>query len=448
MSRRALRLLLVVWLLIAAGSGGLGTAVARVESVPGARPAVETPIPASSAPVPVPPPAASAVADPGWARLGRKTGVQMMLADGGDLWQGRVWYQHVRAARQLVGEGGYAVEVVPLEDVTDPLGVARWQFFLDLCADQHLIPVLRLATTYDHQHNYWIAPPPDAGGRGYHDVAARYAEFIARLHWPTLVHYVVVGNEPNRGDEWENHPDPAAYARFLSDVGSALHRVGATVLGPALDTFAPNSRGQLLNGFRYLDAETFIDGMAAAEPTAFNVIDVWASHAYPLDPFREDPSKQIFRIDDLDPGSFHRHPPPGLFNRGVNSYDWELWVAAPYLGARAATLPVLITETGWRHTSDEASPGDAAHADLSDEVLADYVDLAFNGNRGRYPNLPSTGWTPWNDDPRVLGAVLFALDGDPRFWSHSNYVTIDVWGNLEGVSPAFKRIQAWTSGRG
>lgn len=446
MSRRALKALLVVSFLFALGGVSLGRALARVTSTPYARPAIETPFPASSAPIPLPPPVVTPVADPGWAHLGRKTGVQMMLADGGDLWQGRVWYQHVRAARQLVGEGGYVVEVVPLEDVTDPLGVERWQFFLDLCADQHLIPILRLATTYDHQHNYWIAPPTDSDGKGYRDVAARYAGFVAALRWPTPVHDVVVGNEPNRGDEWANHPDPAAYDRFLLDVGSALHPVGATVLGPALDSYAPNSRGQPLNGIRYVDAETFIEGMGAADPSVFAVIDVWASHAYPLDPFREDPSKQSFQIDDLDPSAVHRRPPAGLFNRGVNSYDWELWVAAPYLGARAATLPVLITETGWRHTSDESSPGDAAHADVSEELLADYVDLAFNGNHGRYPDLPSTGWTPWNDDPRVLGAVLFALDGDPRSWGHTNYVDIDIWGNLVGVSPAFTKIRAWTSG--
>ena len=35
-------------------------------------------------------------------------------------------------------------------------------------------------------------------------------------------HYVIVGNEPNRGDEWSDQPNPAEYARYLRDVGNAL----------------------------------------------------------------------------------------------------------------------------------------------------------------------------------------------------------------------------------
>lgn len=425
---------------------GLAQPFAFVEArsanrIPGETPGRGSTIP----PVPTATPNQAGTIDPAWARTGRKTGVQLMLADGGDLWAGRVWFEHVAYARKLVGEGGYVLEVVPLEDVIDPLGVQRWQYFMDLCAEEHVVPILRLATTYDHQNRLWIAPPTDPDQTSYHVVAARIASFVGQLRWPTPTHDVVVGNEPNRGDEWGNHPDPAAYARYLVDVGAALHGVGATVLGPTLDPYAPNSRGQLLGGIRYVDAESFLLGMASAAPAAFATIDVWASHAYPMDPFRDDPSRRAFQIDDLDPRAPHRIPPAGIANRGVNSYDWELWLAAPFLGRRALTLPVMITETGWRHRSTEISPGDATNAELSSEQLARYVDLAFNGNQDRYPNLPTSGWTPWNDDPRVLGAILFALDGDPRYWSHSNYLSIDVWGNVLGTDPAFSLIAAWAN---
>jgi hypothetical protein len=443
MSRRFFPILGAALLLCALLLGS-GPATGPAEARPDARLPVDTsPGTSGAVAVPTATPGPAPPADPAWAHLGNKVGVQLMLADGGDLWSDYVWYHHVRYARQLVGDGGWVVEVVPLEDMTDPLRVARWQYFLDLCAEEQLVPVLRLATTYDHQHQYWIAPPTDADGRGYRDLGALYATFIASLRWPTSNHDVVLANEPNRGDEWGNAPDPAAYARFVVDVGAALHAVGATVLGPTLDTYAPNSRGQLLDGVRYVDAETFLLGMAAADPRSLATFDVWAAHAYPLDPFREDPSKQTFRIDDLDPTAIHRTPPPGIYNRGVNSYDWELWLAAPYLGARAATIPVLITETGWRHTSSAASPGDATHAEITSDLLATYVDLAFNGNHGRYPSLPSTGWTPWDDDPRVLGAALFALDGDPRYWSHSDFIDVDIWGNVVGVDPAFNAIRKW-----
>lgn len=39
-----------------------------------------------------------------------------------------------------------------------------------------------------------------------------------------------------------------------------------------------------------------------------------------------------------------RPPPDGLYNRGINGYDWELWKLHSY-GVRH--IDVLITETGW-----------------------------------------------------------------------------------------------------
>jgi hypothetical protein len=377
-----------------------------------------------------------------------KYGIHLLLDDDGKYpdpvhWSPTVWPEHLAYARKLVGEGGYVQEVIRLDD----LNVAKWQQFLDLCAHEHLVPIVRLASTYDHKLLLWNAPPTDPDGRGYTRVAQRYRDFLARLRWPTATHYVIVGNEPNRGDEWGNHPDPAAYARFLVDVGAALHEIGVTVLAPSLDTYAPNSNGQPIDGYRYLDAETFLDEMAAANPTAFSAIDVWSSHAYPLGPFVADPSKQVFQVDYAFGAKNPRHqtPPPGIYNRGVNSYHWDLWKVAPYLGIRAASLPVMITETGWRHRgSQNPQAKDRANADVPDDLLAAYVDLAYHGNGGRYPDLPATGWIPWDDDPRVLGAVLFALDGYPRDWGHTNWLKLDQKGNVIGAFSAFQEMSQWT----
>ena len=378
----------------------------------------------------------------------RKYGVHLLLDDDGRYpdpvhWSPNVWPEHLAYARKLVGEGGYVQELIRLDD----LNVGKWQSFLSLCTREHLVPIVRLASTYDHALLQWNAPPTDADGRGYKVVARRYRDFLAQLHWPTTTRYVIVGNEPNRGDEWGNQPDPSAYARFLVDVGAALHEIGATVLAPSLDNFAPNSNGHLIAGYRYVDAETFLDDLAAANPAALTTIDVWSSHAYPLGPFIVDPSKQAFQIDYLFGATNSRHqtPPPGLYNRGVNSYHWELWKLARYLGDRAASLPVMITETGWRHRgSQDPRAKDAANADVPDDRLAAYVDLAFHGNAGRYPDLPSTGWTPWENDSRVLGAVLFALDGYPGDWGHTNWIDLGPSGDVIGVSAAFQAMSQWS----
>jgi hypothetical protein len=386
--------------------------------------------PISPTPIPLPPTLAPA----SWALLGNKYGIHLLLDDDRDHWVPDVWPEHLQAARQIVGEGGYVVQLIRLDD----LDVARWQLFLDLCAQEHLIPILRLVTTFDHDNKWWNAPPKDADGQGYTKAARRYREFLSALKWPATPRYAIVHNEPNRGDEWSNQPNAAEYAQFLLDVGQALRSIGVTVLGPALDLYAPHSNGQIIAGYRYIDAETFLDEMAAARPEAFDVIGVLAAHAYPPDPFRFDPSRQEFRIDYAfgaqNPN--HLEPPAGLYNRGINSYRWELWKLEQLIGPRAATLPVLITESGWRHgPTQDPEARDSVHAEISFETQSAYLDLAFRGNGGRYPDLPDTGWTPWNDDPRVLGVVLFALGGYPKDWGHTNWVTVDDLGHVTGFYP-------------
>jgi hypothetical protein len=357
-----------------------------------------------------------------------------LLDDDRNHWLPDVWPQHLQAARRIVGEGGYVIQLIRLDD----LDVQRWQFWLDLCSQEHLIPIIRLATTFDHESKWWNAPPKDAAGRGYTEVARRVRNFLVQLRWPSETRYVIVHNEANRGDEWSNQPAPAEYARYLFDVGQALREVGFTVLGPALDMYAPHTNGQLIAGYRYMDAETFLDGMALAQPGVFDVIDVWASHAYALDPFRLDPSRQEFRIDYAFGATnpHHLEPPEGIYNRGVNSYRWELWKLEQIIGPRAATLPVLITETGWRHgPSQDPDARDQVHAEISFEIQSAYLDLAFYGNGGRYPGLPESGWTPWSQDQRVIAAVLFALGGFPKDWGHTNWVEVDKLGRITGYYP-------------
>jgi hypothetical protein len=362
------------------------------------------------------------------AQLPNKLGLHLLLADARHDWPIGLWPEHLQYARQAVGEWGLVVELIRLDDL-DP---TRWQRFMDLCTELHLTPMLRLATTHDQAHGHWTTPPLDPDGT-YRTVAGQYARFITILRWPSNDHYVIIGNEPNHGGEWGARPDPAAYARFLIDVADALHAADpqAKVLNAGFDPYTPHTGSHpFSDGRYYMDEETFLDEMIAAYPDVFTRLDGWASHAYPPGPFSAGPWQQSYGIDWLNDAVNPRHiePPPGIYNRGVNAYKWELFKLSTY---GLPPLPVLITETGWRHaettvldTLDNGDPLPQA------ELVAQYVDLALRGNNGRYPDLPEAGWTPWLTDDRVLGVVFFALDGHPAFWGHTNWLVLDSQGGV------------------
>ncbi len=360
-----------------------------------------------------------------------KHGVHLLLDDGRNHWPEERWGEHLRYARAAVGEWGFVTQIVRGDD----LNPARWQRFLDLCAELHLTPILRLATTYDRDGNWWRAPEPGPGD-GYGDPAAQYADFFAALAWPTAEHYIVVGNEPNHGNEWSGRPDPAAYARYLAEVAGALHAAdpGARILNAGFDPFTPNTGGQLLiEGMAYWDEESFLDAMVAAEPDVFTHLDAWASHAYPLGPFSAGPWEQTYQVDYVygTPPPGRQTPPGGIVNRGINGYTWELWKLSTY---GVPELPVFITETGWRHaetTKPETTDGGEALPDAA--TVARYFELAWYGNAGRVPEWPNASWQPWQDDARVVAVTPFALNGSPFEWGHTNWLMLDSQGNISGV---------------
>lgn len=68
-------------------------------------------------------------------------------------------------------------------------------------------------------------------------------------------------------------------------------------------------------------------------------------------------------------------------------------------------------------------------------LVADYLDLAWRGNGGRYPDFPETGWTPWSTDRRLLGVVIFAFNGTPVEWGHTSWLRLDHSGTILGTAP-------------
>lgn len=364
-----------------------------------------------------------------------------MLDDGRNVWPMELWPLHLHYARQAVGPGGYVTELVR----SDALDVRRWQRFFDLCAEYELKPILRLATTYALEERWWRPPEPDADG-GYHTVAARYAAFVRALVWPTEEHYVIIGNEPNHGNEWGGRPDPPAYARFLVDVATAIRAVDPQVriLNAGLDPYTPHTGSRpFVDGLYYMDAETFMDEMVLAVPDVFTYLDIWCSHSYPLGPFTEPPWRQAYARDLLHDAFNPQHlePPSGIYNRGINGYEWELFKLASY---GVTGLPVMITETGWRHAESSdplAADGGPGLPDAA--TVARYLNLAMYGDHERDSEPPAEGWLPWQDDSRVLAVTPFAFNGLPREWGHTNWLALDGAGEILGAYPAF---EIWVKG--
>lgn len=363
-----------------------------------------------------------------------KQGIHLLLDDGRNVWAIEQWPDHVSAAHAIVGDGGYVVQLVQQND----LDVAKWNRFMALCADYNLQPIIRLATDFDDDNGWWVRPTPDDDGH-YFGVAAQFAIFLAQLDWPTTPR-IIVGNEPNHGTEWGGRPQPAAYALFLRDVATTVRSAlpAAIIMNAPVDHYAPHTGNQPFTGnLYYMDAESFLDGMYSADPDIFTLIDAWASHPYPMGAFIQPPWEQSFGIDYINDASNPDRlmPPDGIYNRGINAYEWELLKLASY---GISELPIYITETGWRHNAYDP----ATYPTYPDpDTVARYVDLAMNGNTGRYPDLPTDGWTPLNDDPRVVAVVFFALDGHPREWAHTSWLDMDVQGGINGVLPMAMAFQ-------
>lgn len=362
-----------------------------------------------------------------------KLGVHMLLDDGRNTWSTDLWPTHFEYAQRVAAPGGIVVQLVRSDD----LDIARWQLFMDLAAQHNLTPVLRLATTFDEEAGWWRAPEPGADG-GYTQWGQRYADFVNGLDWPTSQKHLILLNEPNNGVEWSGQPEPAAYARFVMDVAAAL-RVevpDVVLLNAALDLYAPHTGAAPFAGTnrRSVDANTFMDAMHAAEPEVFAQFDIWNNHSYPLGPFRLHPRAQEFHFDDIGGAVVAAQTPPaGTFNRGINGYAWELWRLEQF---GVTDIPVMITETGWRHAeTTDAGSLDAGADYPSATLVAQYYDMALRGSQSPYTTGALT-WTPWLADERVIAVAPFALNGVPHEWGHTNWLALDETGAvLETYAP-------------
>jgi hypothetical protein len=224
------------------------------------------------------------------------------------------------------GDWGYVTIPIQASD----RNVDKWQKFMDDCARRHLIPLIRLATTGDYfVQGSWSEPSN-------YDVLD-FANFLNALNWPTKNRYVIIFNEPNRGDEWGGTPDPDAYAQILDYSSQIFKQTNPNffVIAAGLDNAAANVPGASIDEF------SFMQQMDNADPGIFAKIDGLASHSYPNPGFASSPSNN---------------------RMGIYSFYYQDNLVEELSGKR---LPVFITETGW--TSDR----------ISDSMQADYYAQAF-----------------------------------------------------------------------
>jgi hypothetical protein len=244
------------------------------------------------------------------------------------------------------GDWGYVTIPIQVSDKN----LDKWQKFMDDCARRHLIPIIRLATTGDYFiQGSWSEPSK-------YDVLD-FANFLNSLNWPTKNRYIVVFNEPNRGDEWGGTPNPATYAEILNYATKIFKQTNSNffVISAGLDNAASNISGKAIDEYQ------FMQEMNDANPGIFAEIDGLASHSYPNPGFSASPS---------------------TYRMGIYSFYYQNNLIYELTGKK---LPVFITETGW--TSDK----------ISDKTQIYYYAEAF----ANY----------WND-PEIVAVTPFILRAD------------------------------------
>lgn len=207
------------------------------------------------------------------------------------------------------GDWGYITVLVESKDRKHD----KWQEFFNDLRRRHLIPLVRIAT--GPEGNYWKRP--------YEGEEQAWADFLDALNWPTKNRYVTIYNEPNHGQEWGNQVDAKSYAKTLDQTITALKNKNRDffVLNAGFDASTPSQPP------KYEDQLTFMRQMEEEVPGIFNKLDGWVSHSYPNPEFA---------------GS------PEAVGRGtVRTYVWEIQQLRNF--GVTKSLPVFITETGWKH---------------------------------------------------------------------------------------------------
>jgi hypothetical protein len=256
--------------------------------------------------------------------------------------------RYIHAAAELVnangGDWGYLTVVFTADERDSAQGELLLQQLLDRCFEQHLQPIIRVATRFDVGTETWSRPEADD--------AEKWRAFLEKGRWPTKRVWVIAGNEPNLGREWGGEVDSYSYAQYLSRF---------------VDVFADSERFKVVNGPldasngtempKMQDAYEFLLGMEEAVPGIFSRLAGWASNPYSV-PHHGDGLRYTHR-----------------------AYEAEL-------AAIGRDMPVLITEAGHLNTGDEKQIAefyeDAFRDWMADPRVVAVTPLFWHPDRGVY----------------------------------------------------------------
>jgi hypothetical protein len=284
----------------------------------------------------------------------------------------------INSAAHLVNSNGgdWGYVIIPIQSGDRDL--EKWQKFMDEAKLLHITPVVRLATEGDYFNTkVWRKPSEN-------DVLD-FANFLNSLDWPVKNRYIVVFNEVNRSDEWEDNLNPEEYAQLLHYSVKVFKFLNNDffIISSGLDNAAPNSQGKYMNEYDYMAK------MNDAVPGIFNLVDGLGSHSYP------------------NPG--FKVMPYVLTSQSIYSYNFEQNLAYRLSGKK---LPVFITETGW---SKDA---------LSESQISSNFKYAF-----QYV------WT----DSNIVTVSSFLLEAGTKPFSQFSLINIDgkcseIYSAIEGIS--------------
>lgn len=258
------------------------------------------------------------------------------------------------------GEWGYVL--IPIQSGDKDL--IKWQAFMDSAKQNHVIPIIRLATEGDYFNTkVWRKP-------NFSDIVD-FANFLGSLNWPTKNRYIVVYNEVNRGDEWGGNANPAEYAEILSYATTFFKYISPDffIISAGLDNAAPSQ------GSTYMNEYDFLKQMQANLPDVFKQIDGIGSHSYPNPGFSQ--------------------PPTSKSQMSVASFSFEKSLID---SLSDKNLPIFITETGWSKDT------------IGDGLAAKYYSQAFS--------------SVWND-PAIVAVTPFLLKAGGGPFTQFSFLNAD-----------------------
>ena len=270
----------------------------------------------------------------------------------------------------------------------DELSKQHWQNFFNHCRRLHLIPIVRLSTY--PKESVWIKPGKNS--------IRIMADFLNQLNWPIKNQFIIIYNEPNRGDEWGGIADPKGYFDLLEFSADYFHSLNENffILSGGLDLAAPYQPG------KYYSPEEFYRQGYIVNQEVFEKIDGLASHSYP---------NHGYMGAATDQGK-----------TSIKGWQWELDYLKT-LGVKK-TLPVFITETGWPHQEGKIENNRFYPA----EKTAQFISQAYQ---------------IWEKEDQVIAVTPFILSHQSGTFTNFSWLDQDQkpYSQYQAVSKIEKRSQ-------